>query len=265
MRDKSHPHSLVDIFGRGPETVGIEFAGRLFVWHAFPTIRNHEAPSVGHEEWGPTVTVVVEDEDDEGAAADDLQRFLTALAFWLHQPAEAVSFGSSGESDPFHPAIHRALRTHVGWMLAEPPAAISMRREPRLRVALAYFREALNAGSPFYRFLAFWNSLEAAVGMTRDSTSRDRLINSLAERVRETVWDARYPFPPDLASALRDDSRHAIAHVLRDPGGREIDPDRAADRVRITSEADALSWITENAIKTAFPDPVTGRMRQPAN
>jgi hypothetical protein len=182
----------------------------------------------------------------------------------LGQPAEAVSSHTgSGVTDPFHPAIHRAPRTHVGWMLTEPPDAIVVRPETNVRVALAYFREGLNAGSPFYRFLAFWNSIDATFGVTRDATRRDAFIRSFAPRVRSR-WDGRrFPFPSDLAVALRDDSRHAIAHVLRDPGGQQVDPDSGTDRDRLTTEADALKWIAEEALRSEYPDPVNAGRRPP--
>src|SRR2546425_6486243 len=98
-RSLPEPHELLVV---PPETVGIEFEERLFVWHAFPP---SEGPYLGKEDFGPSVTVVVVNHDDAGLASDDLERFVSALAFWLHQPAEGVSYGASGETDPFHPAI----------------------------------------------------------------------------------------------------------------------------------------------------------------
>src|SRR5258708_4547364 len=116
-------------------------------------------------------------------------------------------------------------------MLTGAPDALVVRPEANLRVALAYFREGMNAGSPFYRFLSFWTSLDATFGITRDSTRRDAFLRSFAPDARK-IWDKRFPFPDDLAVALRDDSRHAIAHVLRDRGRRHVDPDSGTDRAR---------------------------------
>lgn len=244
----------IDVLKAPPETVGIEFEGRLFVWHAFEP---RDDPDFGYEEFGPSVTVVTHEDDDERAAANDLQRFLSALAFWLDQPAEAVSFGGSGETDPYHPAIARARRTHAGLLAAKPPDAIVLRPETNLRLAVGYYREGMNAGSPFYRFLAFWNCLDAAFNVETDSTPRDDFIRREAPRLAWRWDNSRHPFPADPASDLERDSRHAVAHVLRPPGRRTIDPDLAEDRVRLDLEANLLKWLVRRAIEQEFPNPVS--------
>jgi len=236
-----------------PETVGIEFEGRLFVWHAFEPRKD---PVTGRmEEDGPSVSVVVKDEDDEREAADSLQHFLSALAYYYNQPAEAVSYGGDGETDPYHPAILRARRTHSGWMM-KPYEAMALRPESLLRLAIAYYREGLGAGSPFYRFLAFWNCLDAVFDVESDSSERDAFLSEAAPRFK-AQWDERYPFPANPARTFAQDSRHAIAHVLRKPGRRTIDPDSAEDRVRLDREANLLRWLARDAIEQKYPHPVS--------
>lgn len=109
---KYHAHTqagaISELVTSGPDTVGIEFRGRLFVWHAFPS-PGRAGP--GKEEWGPSVTVVVDDEADERLAADDLQRFVSALSFYYQEPAETLYSQVTDESDPYRPAENRALRT----------------------------------------------------------------------------------------------------------------------------------------------------------
>jgi len=232
-----------------PETVGIKFEGRLFVWHVFEP---RDDPIFGHEEDGPSVTTVLEDESDESAVATDLQRFLSALAFHHDQPAEAVSYGGSGETDPYHPAIWRERRTHAVWTISEPYSEISLRPEKNVRLAIAYFREGLNADSPFYRFLAFWNSLDVVFDAESDSPARDSFLNSAAPRFA-AAWNDHYLFPKNLAKALRDDSRHAIAHVLRRRGKTTIDPDEAYDRMRLDMESTLLHTLAGAAIREKYP------------
>lgn len=249
--------TLAEDLRRPPDTVGIEFEGRLFVWHAF-------APDVDpitqrQIEYGPSISVVVEGDEDERQAAESLQRFLSALAFYYNQPAEAISYGGSGESDPYWPAVLRARATHLGWMMTEPYDVMSLRPEPLLRVAVAYYREGLSAVSPFYRFLSLWNSLGATFG--DDAKRLAGFINAEAPRHRTAHWNERIAFPNDPAKAFYDDSRNAIAHVVRDKGKRTIDPDRAADRVRIDSEANLLLWLARMAIEQEYPHPVGGGNR----
>jgi len=238
---------------RPPDTVGIEFEGRLFVWHAFePDVDPITKRPI---EYGPSVTVVVDGDEDERQAADSLQRFLSTLAYYYDQPAEAISYGGSSESDPYWPAVLRAPRTHLGWMITEPYDGIGLRPEPLLRVAVAYYREGLSAVSPFYRFLSFWNSIGATYG--DDRHRRADFINEMAPLHRDAHWDERVPFPDDPAKAFYDDSRSAIAHVVRDAGKKTIDPDRATDRVRIDAEASLLRWIARRAIESEYPNPIT--------
>jgi hypothetical protein len=244
----------IDNLKAPPETVGIEFEGRLFVWHAFEPRKD---PVTGRmKEDGPSVSVVVKDKDDEREAADSLQRFLSALAYYYDQPAEAVSYGGDGETDPYHPATLRAPRTHAGWMMTEPYEAMALRPEPLLRLAVAYYREGLSAGSPFYRFLAFWNCLDAVLEVEHDASARDTFLDETAPRFK-AQWDERYPFPKNPAKAFKDDSRHAIAHVLRRKGRRRIDPDLADDRVRLDREANLLRWLVREAIEQKYPHPVS--------
>ncbi len=232
------------------ETVGIEFENRLFVWHA---LEPRDDPAFGYEEFDPTVTVTVQGTDDERNAADTMQRFLSVIAFWLGQPAEALNGGMSGEPDSFHPAITRARRTYSGLYRVAAPRAIELRPERNVRLAVSYYREALNAGTPFYRFLAFWNSLEAALTVNQETTLRDAFINREAQHFVGRWNSARHSFPTDPATTLVRDSRNAIAHVLRGDQRCEVDPDKADDRERLDHEARLLEFPARRAIEQRYP------------
>jgi hypothetical protein len=250
---RKKPDGIRSLF-RPPETVGIKFEERLFVWHAFEP---QEDPLTERlEEFGPSVTVVIESDDDGREAANSLQRFLSALAFYYNQPAEATAYGGDGETDPYRPAVLRASRTLSISVMTDPYEAMGLRSEPLLRLAVAHYREGLNAGSPFYRFLAFWNCLEAVFEGDRNAGLRDSFLNSEAPRFA-AQWDPRYPFPQHPAEVFREDSRHAIAHVVRGKGKRTIDPDLAEDRVRLDREATLLRWLAHAAIEQKYPQPVS--------
>jgi hypothetical protein len=199
---------------------------------------------------------VIEDDGDAREAADSLQRFLSTLAYFYDQPAEAVSYGGDGETDPYHPPPLRSLRTHAGWMLAEPFKLMALRPEPALRLAIAYYREGLNAGSPFFRFLSFWNCLDAVLQIQADPSPRDAFLREVAPLFKGW-WDEQHPFPDDPAKAFRDDSRNAIAHVLRRTDKTMIDPDLAEDRTRLDRESHILHRLARAAIQREYPDPVS--------
>ena len=179
------------------------------------------------------------------------------LSFYYRQPSEAVVYGTSSGDEAWVLPATRAPRTHVGWMMSEPFEAMAVEREPKLLLALGYFREGQNAGSPFYRFLAYWNCLDAVFAVTRNNfAARDRFLDSEVPRFRAR-WDDRFGFPVQPARYFRDESRNAIAHVLRDPGSREIDPDSGEDRRRLEHESQFLQWLALEAINREYPRAIT--------
>lgn len=233
-----------------PETVAVTFDGRLFVWHSFA--EQPDRGALGRPDDGPSVTCALDD-DPYATVATELERFLSALSYHHQQPAEVIHYGSSFASDPFAIPFTRAPRT-AGRVMVEPPRVMSLRRDSEaLLKAMAWHREGQNAGSPFYRFFAYWNSLEAALGDV------DRRASFVEEKTRELLpaWGDSYPLPESPAEAFRDASRNAIAHVLRDPHKPLIDPDADADRQRLETESRFLNWLVRAAIEQEFGEPVS--------
>jgi hypothetical protein len=260
----------IDVLKAPPETVGIQFEGREFVWHP-PMAREWEDLGVLAD--GPMVSVVVTDDDDKREAARSLQRFLSAVAFEFDQPAEDVSYGGgggSGETDPYHWSGPRAPQAFAWIAKHAAPLAIEVDADRRLRVALAYYREGLNAGSPFYKVLAFWNVLASAFEVeyetprqsstpTAEAQRRDDFIR---HRAPQFAWRGRRAphMSGDLAVYLRDEARNAIAHVLR-KGRREIDPDDPSERVRLSDDAWLLHRVARAAILEFWATAVRVRSR----
>jgi hypothetical protein len=246
------------------ETVAFEFEGRTFVWHVFdPT---PASTPFGEQRWAPTVSVVHDDDVDRPEAAASVARLLSALAFHYNLIVDVDGpfyATGSGESDPFRPAIARAIDTFAtGW--TEPaPERIEVVDDQRLRLALAVYREGVNAQSPYLGFLAYWGVLDAVYGPHRKDV--DAFVNAEAskggglEDYAKRV-DAKWTAPEDetVAAYLRDHSRNAIAHVIR---GRDdlphIDPDDPAARVRLGAEGYWVREIARRAILTEWPNAVT--------
>jgi hypothetical protein len=125
------------------------------------------------------------------------------------------------------------------------------RSDPRLRAALAVYREDLSAASPFYRFLAFWNVLETS--FPNDEAKRDSFIR----RVAPSSSYLSFPTLGDLAQHFRENSRNAIAHIVRsDPTDTSLDPDMPEDRERLDLEARWLQDVARKAVLQVWPDPV---------
>src|SRR5262249_16001205 len=114
---------------------------------------------------GPTVTTMVESDTEAGwnKAIEAVQRLLSALAFTYNTRIESrPTAGGSGATDLLAHARARDISDTYGIRLERSPRQVSVPANPRLRLALGLYREGLNAASPFYRFLAFWNTIDAA-------------------------------------------------------------------------------------------------------
>ena len=186
------------------------------------------------------------------AAADPLQRLLSALAFHYNTRIESRSTKTgSGETDLLHPygAVEPSDTVAVQCVIA--PVRVHVESDSQLRVALGLYREGLSAGSPFYRFLAFWNVLDAV--FNGDESARDAFLRARATGMHQIPNAAG----SDVAKYLRQESRHAIAHVIRDrPQDTTIDPDAPADRERLEDDAYCLHKLARIAVVERWPDGV---------
>jgi hypothetical protein len=232
-------------------SVCIEFNGREFGWLKLePTHGGDYTP-------GPTVTTMVERDVEEewNAAREVLQRFLSALAFEYDIRIEARPMsGGSGESELLHPYGARDVSDATGLLLHVAPIRVMVSHDASLQLALAVYREGLNAGSPFYGFLAFWNVLEATFDGSR--THRNSFLRAEAP---SSPWAV--PFTGNVATHLRKASRNAVAHVIRDdPSDTSIDPDLPNDRERLELETRWLRDLARKAMVERWPDPVEKEM-----
>lgn len=242
-----------------PDTVGIEFEGREFVWH--PPME-YENP-LGRSQYGPMVVTLTTDDADYRAAEESLQRLLSALAFAYGQPVDGGDSGAGGdgESNAFHPYGARVQRSHPYIYKTEAPAAIVVQDDRTLRLALSYYREGMNTSSPFYSCVAFRNVLDAVYevehetkekAVTPEAAARDAFIESEAPRF--AAWA---PTPASSwADYLRDEVRNAIAHVRR-TGRREVNPDDPRERGRLLSDSRVLQGLAKAAIEQRWPCGVT--------
>jgi Methylamine utilization protein MauJ len=256
-RDGPAP-SLAQLSAPPDPRVSILFERREFVWHHLERTTD---PYFGvQDQPGPLLVVQYASDRDARAAANSLQRLVTALVYGLDAPIEAMSPGSSGESDTTNPHGRRTPRAAVGYDFREPPSEVALRRSANLFLALGYYREAVNAVSPFYRFLAFWNCLEATFDVNRKENlaAFEAFLNRESRKLKWR-WDTQFPFPREPSDRLREESRSAIAHVIRDPGRRRANPASNRDRARLGAEAEFLRHIARAAINQEYPRAVTLR------
>jgi hypothetical protein len=130
-----------------PETVSITFEDREFGWLSFDRLahqREDEPPP------GPTLTTMVTEDTPEAwhDAGEAAQRFLSALTFQIDTRMESRTHsGGSGGTALLHPSGALDARDTFGLQFAPAPEGLRMNADPRLRVALALYREGIRAGA----------------------------------------------------------------------------------------------------------------------
>jgi hypothetical protein len=217
---------------------------------------------------GPTLTTFVDADPDHigdqawetawDDAVEAAQRVLSAFAFYhdIRMESRPTSGGTS-TTNLLHPFGARDVRDTIGTHQAVAPSELIVDPDPQLRLALAVYREGLNAGSPFYRFLAFWNVLEVVFGGI--GRKRNHFIRAEAPRSYFKLSIKR-----DIATHLRDESRNAIAHIVRrQAADTKIDPDLPHDRERLDQETRLLRDLAKKAIERRWPQSVQMRAAVP--
>lgn len=228
------------------EQVVIRFEGLSFVWHS-----NDDLANDASLDW-PSVTVVVADGNDYSREMLITNRFLSALSFLFDAPMMPDVAGASGFASELDRAIFRADgRPRVG-MRIPAPQEIVVSPDDRLRLTLALFREGRGSDSPFYRFLALFNALDAA--FDNDEPARDEYIrNQLKDEVLpEDV--SRDSF--DWAHYLRESVRNAVAHAVRHSGRPMLDPDLPTDRSRLARDSESIARLVRARVGERWPSGV---------
>jgi hypothetical protein len=244
-----HTRDLVVLSSGGfpePETVTIEFENRRFVWHVTPPTEE------GDERW-PTVTTMIEDPDDYEVERLAMARLLSAIAFETQQGIEVLSGGAAGVLEELDRPVATALRRGVGSRLHQAPAEVVVADDERLRLVLGYYREGVGTGSPYFRFLAFWNALDVAC---------EDLQGGMGAWIRDTMNEipglahhAESP-PADWWEHLLTERRHAVAHAVRDPerGVSDLDPDDPESRARFYQDARLLDNLVGLRVRQRWGD-----------
>jgi hypothetical protein len=119
------------------------------------------------------------------------------------------------------------------------------------RIALALYREAGAANTPYLQFFFYWQVMEVgpgadAVGFVNSAWRRDRQ--------RLTIQQSEIAALPlhgrNLGSYLLDDCRNAIAHIRRRPGRAGLNLDRREERSRLATSTWVVRAFAAHYIRT---------------
>ena len=239
------------------EAVAIVFEGHEFIWH--PPMRREIDGEI--EDFGPMVSVLVAGVEDSPVVMEALQRFFSAIAFRFGEPVEDVIHGGVGGDDPWNPHGARTQRYFAATHVLDAPCGITVVPDEALWLALALYREGVNATSSIYRCLCFKNVLDAVFNVERETVrpgvvtdeakARDEFINSRAGLFAE--WHKVAPPASDWGTYFRDEIRNAAAHVVRAEGKRVLNPDRPRERVLLQHDASVLLNLASEAIGERWP------------
>ncbi len=226
----------------GSETVVIEFQGRQFVWHELGP--NEE----GEERW-PVVTTMVLDPDDDEGEPRATARFLCALAFSTRQRIRVVMTGRADFKTEMDPPLVNALRRAVVDHNYDAPAEVVAVDDRRLQTVLDYYSEGLNATSPVFAFLAFWNALALACEDAEGHLSA--WIRACAPNHAHLRGDDM-PAPADWWVHLQGGQRSAVAHAVRLPAHGSV-PERF-DRHALGRDARLLEQLVQVRVRERWGD-----------
>jgi hypothetical protein len=216
------------------ETVVFEFGGRQFRW-INASLESDTRVSVG-----------LKPGEDSSAAEEELNRCLSLLV-WEHRfPAAKKSGPIVGQKRPL-PWImspRSAFSVNVG------PATLVRTKLDLIghkeKLALAMYREAVNARSVFYEFLNYWKVVEVvfpkkderfawvdqtAILLTDESNRIESILQSNAR----------------IAVYLDSNCRNAVVHVFRKPF---VDPDSSEDFARLSLDLPIVRTLAKTAIST---------------
>ncbi len=232
-------------FAVAEQTV-IMFDGYRFVWHA-----NGEDRKRGDPCW-PTVTVMASDPDDYANETHATNRLISVMTFAFDHPMTIEDAVATGYKSEFDPPLLRQPSSSLGMVVITAPTAISVGGDARLRLVIALFREARSANSAFYRFLAYFNALDAA--FDNNEKARDDFVRtSLATSPVVAEISAT---PSDWSHHLKDNLRNAVAHAVRRPGKPVLDPDDLRDRSQLDQASGMLAELVRRRVRERWPEGV---------
>jgi hypothetical protein len=193
-----------------------------------------------------------------------MERFLSALSYWSQQPIEVITAGGAGYPQEMDPPVVNALRRGFADHLHAAPSELVVTDDAALKRVFGYYRDGLNTGSPFFKFLAFWNALDVAV---EDYEGR------LPAWIRATLPNYAQlrggddPPPDDWWEHLQNERRSAVAHAVRDRDrGPDLDPDDPDDQGKLGRDARMLEQLVRLRIHERWGDQlIWPRPRDPAS
>jgi len=171
-----------------------------------------------------------------------VNRFLSIVS-WSYKDSLRNEYGWSGNPIPVAvPAGNLVRSINPHFLIRWNPLS-----EPKQRLAVALYREAMSVNSLPFQFLGFFKIINvlhksgpAQVGWIKETLPK--LTDShLQERLA-----ALHKSEPDVAQYLYESGRCAVAHAFADP---LVDPDDLTDLRRLSADLHVVRALAEHLIE----------------
>lgn len=180
---------------------------------------------------------------DMRTARAAIRRFLSAYA-WVENHSADDHFGvgtgyPGGVGKQDGPVMTRGENFHLDYL----PST----KDPKARLCLALYREALGQRSESYRFLAFFKIINVLHEKgPRQIDWINATIPKLTDHAAVQALAALRPTQSDLGKYLYTSGRCAVAHAFAQP---IADPDDPADTERLSAELPIVQALAEHLIE----------------
>jgi hypothetical protein len=192
----------------------------------------------------PAVAIELMPPLDLNKARAAIRRFLSAYA-WAERHAAEDDFGiGSGYPGGVGKNEGPIQTSGANFRLDYLPSTT----DPKARLCLALYREALGLGNTTYRFLAFFKIINV---LHENGAKQIAWINAaipkLADRLALERLDKLCKPQTDLGKYLYESGRCAVAHAYAEP---IADPDDPEDTERLNSELPIVQALAEHLIES---------------
>ncbi|WP_460114590.1 methylamine utilization protein MauJ [Pseudomonas sp. H3_G03] len=175
---------------------------------------------------------------NEGRAA--VMRLATAIAWREGKKVDIVMWG--GGSSPFR--VGRMLNNAITEYFSDENLHVPQSDEARK--ALAYYREGLSLGNPFYSFLGFYKAFARSLPNGRERGPWiEQTLPQMTDRDAISRSEELEAHGENISQYLATQGRHAIAHAERED---IVDPDDPDDHQRIHFDKPLMRHLAELAM-----------------
>lgn len=179
---------------------------------------------------------------DDLSEMTTVNRFLSVVS-WAYKESLQNEYGWSGNPVPCAvPAPNLARSINSCFLVRWNPLP-----DPRQRLAVALYREAMSVNSVPYQFLGFFKIIN--ILYKSGSAQKTWIKATLPKLTASSVLDrlaALSKSEPDVAQYLYESGRCAVAHAFADP---LIDPDDLAHLRRLSTDLEVVRALAEYLIE----------------